>query len=172
MELEVLQYPDPRLKKIAAPIREITPAIRQLAADMAASMYAHNGIGLAAPQIGESVRMIVTDISGSSGRNSLKVYINPVLEKLDEETVVSEEGCLSVPDYRSNVKRSARVRILAQDLEGSPVEHAAEDLEAVCLQHECDHLDGKLFIDRISHLKRVLYNSKLKKKLMADSSPL
>ena len=164
MELEVLQYPDPRLKKIAAPINEITPRIKQLASDMAESMYAHNGIGIAAPQIGEPIRMIVMNLSGPSERNALKVYVNPVLEKLDEELVVSEEGCLSVPEYRSNVKRSARVRVLAQDLEGHLMEHEAEDLEAICLQHECDHLDGKLFIDRISRLKRGLYDSRIKKK--------
>lgn len=168
MKLEVLQYPDPRLKQASKTITEITPEIRQLAADMADAMYEHDGIGLAAPQVGRFVRMITVDLSGPSERAALHTYINPELEPLpcdDDDVLESEEGCLSVPDYRANVKRHAKVRLKALDLDGNLVQREAVDLEAICLQHECDHLDGKLFIDRISRLKKGLYDSKLKKRL-------
>lgn len=173
MALEVLQYPDPRLKQKSEPIAEITDEIRDLAAQMAEAMYEHEGIGLAAPQVGRLVRMITVDLSGPDKREALRVYINPVLEPLpplegDDDCIETEEGCLSVPDYRSNVKRHTRVRLRATDLEGKPVERDTTDLEAVCLQHECDHLDGKLFIDRISRLKRSLYDGKIKKRLKAE----
>ncbi|MDR2892841.1 MAG: peptide deformylase [Deltaproteobacteria bacterium] len=173
MELEILQYPDARLKQKSAPVTEITPEIRALAENMAKAMYESDGIGLAAPQVGRFVRLITVDLSGPSQREALKVYLNPVLEALPDpesgkpEGVESEEGCLSVPDYRSNVKRHSRVLLKALDLDGNPVEREAADLEAICLQHECDHLDGKLFIDRISRLKRGLYDGKVKKRLKA-----
>ena len=160
---EVLTYPNPVLKEKAEPVGEITPAIRELAKDMAETMYEYDGIGLAAPQIGELVRLITVDISGPEKRDDLRVLVNPELELIGDDEVESEEGCLSVEDYRSTVARSERVRVKARDLDGNPVEFEAEGLLAVCLQHECDHLDGKLFIDRISRLKRNLYDAKVKK---------
>ncbi len=159
---EVLKYPDRRLAEKSVAVAEVTPEIRQLAEDMLETMYANDGIGLAAPQVGELIRLVVIDISGPEQRSEPMALVNPTLE-LDGEEVESEEGCLSVEEYRSQVKRASRVRLKAADLEGNPVELEAEGTLAVCLQHECDHLDGVLFIDRISRLKRSLYASKVKK---------
>ena len=166
---EVLTYPNPVLKEKAEPVKEITPEIRELAKDMAETMYEYDGIGLAAPQIGELIRLITVDVSGPEKREDLRVLVNPVLELLGDEEVESEEGCLSVEDYRSTVARSERVKVTALDLDGNPVEFEADGLLAVCLQHECDHLDGKLFIDRISRLKRSLYVASVKKRLKREA---
>ncbi len=160
---EILTYPNPVLKRKAEPITEITPEIRELAKDMAATMYEFDGIGLAAPQIGELIRMITVDVSGPDAREDLRVLVNPEWEPIGDEEVESEEGCLSVEDYRSTVARAGRIRLKALDLEGNPVAFEADGLLAICLQHECDHLDGKLFIDRISRLKRNLYDAKVRK---------
>ena len=160
---EVLTYPNPLLKKTAEPVAAITPEIRDLVKDMVETMYEYDGIGLAAPQIGELVRVVTVDISGPQAREDLKILINPELEPLGGDEVESEEGCLSVEDYRSTVSRAERVTVRAIDLEGNPLEFEADGLLAVCLQHECDHLEGKLFIDRISRLKRTLYDTKVKK---------
>lgn len=165
MKLPVLQYPDPRLKETSAPVTEITDEIKELAANMIETMYAEDGIGLAAPQVGRSVRLVVIDLSGPSRREGATVYINPELEALDDEIIVGEEGCLSVPDLKADVKRAARVRVKALGLDGLPFSHEADEIAAVCLQHECDHLDGVLFVDRLSRLKRKLYNDKIKKRL-------
>ncbi|CAK7000756.1 MAG: Peptide deformylase [Desulfovibrio sp.] len=162
MILEVLKYPHPVLKEKAVEVTEITPEIRALAADMLETMYETDGVGLAAPQIGESIRLITVDVTGPEERAEPRVYVNPVLEFLGDE-VESEEGCLSVEDYRAPVTRFERVKLTAQDLDGKPVALEADGLLAVCLQHECDHLDGKLFIDRISRLKRNMYDAKVKK---------
>lgn len=160
---EVITYPNPVLKRKAEPVVEITAEIRELAKDMAETMYEHDGIGLAAPQVGELVRLITVDISGPETREGLMTLVNPELEMTGDEEVESEEGCLSVEDYRSTVARAGRVKVNALDLDGKPVEFEADGLLAVCLQHECDHLDGKLFIDRISRLKRNMYDAKVKK---------
>lgn len=159
---EVLTYPNPLLKKKAEPITEITPEIRSLAADMAETMYENDGIGLAAPQVGELIRLVTIDIGGPEDRGEVMVLVNPELELVGEE-IESEEGCLSVEDYRAPVTRSSKVLVKATDLDGKPLEFEAEDLLAVCLQHECDHLEGRLFIDRISRLKRSLYDAKVRK---------
>lgn len=159
---EVLTYPHPLLKKKAEPVAEITSRIRALAADMAETMYEYEGIGLAAPQIGELIRLVAVDVTGPEERGGLMFLVNPELEFMGEQ-VESEEGCLSVEDYRAPVTRSEKVRVKALDLEGQPVDFEADGILAVCLQHECDHLDGKLFIDRLSRLKRSLYDAKVKK---------
>ncbi len=169
MLLEVLKYPHPILAKKSAPVTVFTPELEALARDMAETMYENEGIGLAAPQIGKNIRMVVIDLSGPSERSGAKAYINPVLEPLSDEILESEEGCLSVPDYRSNVKRLQRVRVRAQNLKGEHFAEDAEDLLAICLQHECDHLDGRLFLDHISRLKRSLYEGKLKKRLKTEA---
>jgi len=162
----VLQFPDPHLRRVSRPIGTVTDEIRTLAADMLEVMYDEPGIGLAAPQVGEAVRLVVMDTDWTeegAERNPL-VLVNPeILER--EGTLTWLEGCLSVPDFQAEVERAARVRVRAFDLEGRESLHDAEELRAVCFQHEIDHLDGKLFIDRISRLKRELYVQKRKRAL-------
>lgn len=162
MARKIVTYPHPVLAQTARPVEEITDEIRQLAAEMAQLMYEDKGIGLAAPQVAESIRLITVDLSGPDKREDLQVFVNPVLTNLEGE-VDSEEGCLSVPGYRSTVTRAERLHLSALDLDGNPVEMEADDLMAICLQHEVDHLNGVLFIDKISKLKRTLYERKLKK---------
>lgn len=159
----VLQYPDPRLARKSVEIETITPAIRELAEDMVETMYARDGIGLAAPQVGEAIRLITVDVSGPEKRADLRILVNPRLT-LGEGEVESEEGCLSVPDLRSVVRRAPRVTVTATDLDGNPITIEADELLAICLQHECDHLEGTLFIDRVSRLKRMMYDRKIDKK--------
>ncbi len=162
MTRTICTYPDPVLAKKAAPIKDIDDEVRRLADDMARTMYANDGIGLAAPQVGESTRLIVVDTTGPSRREELRVIVNPVIESAEGE-VESEEGCLSVSNYRANVRRAERVRVTGSDLDGNAVDIEADDILAICLQHEIDHLDGILFIDHISRLKRALYDKKVKK---------
>lgn len=163
MQLEVRFYPDPVLAKKAEPVEAVTDEIRELVTNMAETMYANEGIGLAAPQVGESIRLVVIDLSGPEVRDDLRVLINPEIVEKSEETVETEEGCLSVASLRAKVKRSAEVSVKATDLDGNAVTIDADELLAVCLQHEIDHLDGVLFIDHISRLKRSLYDKKVKK---------
>lgn len=166
MVLTILHYPDPRLKKVSKPIETITDEHKTLAAEMASAMYRAEGIGLAGPQVGRLERIIVIDVSGPETRTDLMALINPVITPDPEGgKCEGEEGCLSVPDYRSKVKRHARVRVQALNLDGDPVDFIAEDLLAVCVQHEVDHLDGKLFIDHISRLKRTLFESRVRKQM-------
>jgi peptide deformylase len=149
--LNILEYPDPRLRTKASPVPEVTPAIRKLADDMLETMYAAPGVGLAATQVDVHIRLLVMDVSEE--RNQPHVLINPrILEKDGKE--VGEEGCLSVPDFTEKVERAARVRVGYMDLEGQTRELEAEGLLAVCVQHEMDHLEGKLFVDYLSELKR------------------
>jgi peptide deformylase len=162
----VLQFPDPRLRRISKPIGRVTDEIRALADDMLEVMYEEPGIGLAAPQLGEPVRLVVMDTDWTeegAERNPL-VLVNPeIVER--EGTLSWLEGCLSVPDFQAEVERAARVRVRCLDLDGRESVHDAEGLRAVCFQHEIDHLDGKLFIDRIPRLKRELYVRKRRKAL-------
>ncbi len=142
--------------------------IRELSKDMTRIMYENRGIGLAAPQVGESLRLITVDISGPDKRESLMVLVNPeILESHGE--CDSEEGCLSVVGYQSVIKRAEKVRVRAKDLEGKEVVLEADGLLATCLQHEIDHLEGVLFIDRISRLKRKFYDKKLARWLSKKS---
>jgi len=166
MVREILKYPNPILTQKAEEIGEITPEIRKLAEDMAETMYEKRGIGLAAPQVGECCRLIAVDVSGPEERAELMFLVNPVIVSREGE-VEDEEGCLSVAQFRAKVKRSEKVVVKARDLDGKEVEVPAEGLLAVCLQHEIDHLDGVLFIDRISRLKRALYDGKVKKWIKA-----
>jgi peptide deformylase len=158
----ILTYPNPELKKKSAPVTIITDSIRELAQDMAATMYAAPGIGLAAPQIGIHQRVIVIDISGKNEAPDLIVAINPVIVHAEGESY-EEEGCLSVPDYAANVRRHARVIVKALDLEGVERTWKVEDLLAIAFQHEIDHLDGILFVDHLSALKRELFQRKARK---------
>ncbi len=169
--LDVLQFPDPRLRVVSQPVDEITDALRRLAADMLDTMYDEPGIGLAAPQVGRPVRLIVVDTEWTEedAEKSPLVLVNPeILER--EDKIVWTEGCLSVPDFTADVERSARARVRGLDLDGNEVEEQAEGLRAVCFQHEIDHLNGVLFIDRISRLKRNLYVQKRKKALRAEGA--
>ena len=167
MQRRILAFPEPVLKQVAAPVRSIDGSLVETLADMAETMYAAPGVGLAAPQIGLSERAIVVDCDSSeeksagSGRGLLKL-INPEIIEA-EGKIVWEEGCLSVVDYSAEVTRAARILLRAFTPEEKEVRLEAEGLLAVCLQHEIDHLDGKLFIDRISRLKRDLYKRRLKK---------
>lgn len=165
MSLNILTYPDPLLGRASQPVTEITDELRDIAEKMANLMYAAEGIGLAAPQVGKLIRLITVDVSGPEIRDSLMTLVNPRLTPVaDAGYIEGEEGCLSVSEYRSRVKRYAEVMLDATDLEDQPVHLKAEGLLAVCLQHEVDHLDGKLFIDRISRLKRTMYEARMRKK--------
>jgi peptide deformylase len=147
----VLLYPDPRLRLKAEEVTRFGPELRRLADDMLETMYAQGGIGLAATQIGARERLLVVDVSEE--RRVGRVFVNPVIVER-EGRVMSEEGCLSIPDVRERVERAARVRVAARDLHGDPFTVEADGLLAVCLQHEIDHLEGRLFIDLLSLPKR------------------
>ncbi len=162
MNRTIITYPDTILAAKSTRIEDITEGIRILAQDMVETMYKEDGIGLAAPQVGENIRLVTVDISGPGKREDLRILVNPeIVEK--SGTTESEEGCLSVVGYRARVTRSAWAGIRALDLEGNPMEFEADDLMAICLQHEIDHLDGVLFIDHISRFKRTLYDKKVEK---------
>jgi len=164
---EILIHPDPKLREPARPVTDPTaPEIRQLARDMADTMYDAPGVGLAAPQIGVSLRVVVTDTEwrNEGAERDLKVWINPEFIWKSDETEIFEEGCLSLPEVYEEVERPAAVRLRWQDLEGNTHEADFNGFQAVALQHEFDHLDGKLFIDYLSPLKRKLITKKLKKR--------
>lgn len=158
--LEILEFPDPRLRTVAQPVDEFDDALETLVRDMLETMYASNGIGLAATQVDRHVRLLVMDVSET--RDEPKVYINPEITASEGEQVY-EEGCLSVPGIYANVKRADRVTVRAQDSTGNAFEETLDGLHAVCLQHEMDHLSGKLFVDYLSPLKRQLVRKKLEK---------
>jgi peptide deformylase len=161
MILPILEYPDPRLKKVAAPVTVFGPEIERLVRDMADTMYAAPGIGLAATQVDVHKRVIVIDIS--EARDELRVFVNPELVEAEGEAEC-EEGCLSVPGYYDKVTRAANIRVRAQNERGETFELATDGLLAVCIQHEMDHLLGKVFVDYLSPLKRARLAGKLKKK--------
>lgn len=159
-QLTILHYPDPRLRRKAEPVARITPEISKLIDDMAETMYAAPGIGLAAVQVNEAKRVVVIDISET--RDQLQVFINPeILSHEGSQTL--EEGCLSVPGIFEEVTRPARVRVRALDRDGKPFEIEAQGLLATCIQHEIDHLDGKVFVDHLSRLKQSRIRKKLEK---------
>ncbi|WP_263770797.1 peptide deformylase [Propionivibrio soli] len=158
--LPILRYPDPRLKTIAAPVEKIDDGIRQLARDMAETMYEAPGIGLAATQVNVHKRLIVIDASET--RDELLVVINPELIE-SEGLQVGEEGCLSVPGIYDKVERAERVVVRYLDLEGQQQTIAAEGLLAVCLQHEMDHLMGRVFVEHLSPLKQLRIKAKMAK---------
>lgn len=160
----IVAFPLPILKKKAQPVTEFDENLKGLVNDMAETMYDAPGVGLAAPQIGISLQLVVIDITPKDEPNNLIVLVNPRIVKGEGEEV-DEEGCLSVVDYCSNVKRFQKIWVEAQDIEGNPLNFEAEDFYARVIQHELDHLNGKLFIDRISSLKRSLYTKKRTKQL-------
>lgn len=159
--LNILEYPDPRLHKVAAPVPAVNNEIRQLVRDMAETMYAAPGIGLAATQVDVHKRVIVIDVSET--KDKLLTLINPEI-LLAEGEAENEEGCLSVPGYYDRVRRAARIRVRALDAEGMPFERDAEGLLAVCVQHEIDHLAGKVFVEYLSPLKQQRLKAKARKR--------
>jgi peptide deformylase len=159
----VLIAPDPRLKTVSRSIETVDAEVRKLADDMLETMYAADGIGLAAIQLGFPRRMLVIDASRKDGHKDPRVFINPRIVWTSEEKAIYEEGCLSVPDIWEEVGRPARVRAEYLDLEGRVQSLEAEGLLATCLQHEIDHLEGILFLDHLSRLKRAIALRKLAK---------
>jgi peptide deformylase len=159
--LNILEYPDPRLYKMAAPIPAVTPEIRQFVRDLAETMYAAPGIGLAATQVDVHKRVIVIDVSET--KSELLTLINPEIVALEGEAE-NEEGCLSVPGYFDRVRRAARIRFRALGYDGRWFERDADGLLAVCVQHEMDHLIGKVFVEYLSPLKQQRLKNKAKKR--------
>jgi len=158
-ELTILRYPDPRLHTVAKPVASVDARVRQLADAMLQTMYAAEGIGLAATQVNVHERLVVIDVS--EGRDQPLVLINPEIVWASAETRIGDEGCLSVPGIYDGVERSLAVRVEALDLEGRRRVHEAEGMLAVCMQHEMDHLMGKVFVEYLSPLKRNRIKTKL-----------
>ncbi|GAA5164412.1 peptide deformylase [Viridibacterium curvum] len=159
--LPILHFPDPRLHKIAAPVKQVDSRIRQLVADMAETMYAAPGIGLAATQVDVHERVLVID--ASEDKSGLRAFINPeIIERSGEQ--ICEEGCLSVPGIYEKVSRAGWVRVRALNEKGESFEMEAEGLMAVCIQHEIDHLDGKVFVEHLSQLKQNRIKNKMAKR--------
>ncbi len=159
--LPILRYPDPRLHKVAEPVREVDDRIRQLVRDMAETMYAAPGVGLAATQVDVHERVIVIDVSENA--DDLRVLINPEIIWRSDDLQVYEEGCLSVPGVYDKVERAARIRVRALNENGDTYEFDADGLLAVCVQHEMDHLMGKVFVEYLSPLKQNRIRTKLRK---------
>jgi peptide deformylase len=174
--LEILKYPDPRLRKKGVAVKSVTPELAQLAKDMLETMYSFNGIGLAAAQVDKQVRLLVCDTRPrENGRYKLEdmtemeqavaqplVLFNPVITEHKGKTTY-DEGCLSVPTYYETVERFDVIEVKALDIDGKPIHFTTDGLLAICIQHEIDHLDGKLFIDRLSPVKSARIKSKIKK---------
>ena len=161
---DILIHPDPRLKKVVAPVTAITDDLRRLADDMLETMYAAPGIGLAAPQVAAMTRMLVMDcVKDEDASPEPMVLINPQVIWSSEELSVYDEGCLSIPDQYAEVERPASVKVRWMDLDGKEVQAHFDGLWATCVQHEIDHLDGKLFIDYLKPLKRQMITRKMQK---------
>ncbi len=158
--LNILHYPDPRLRRRAQPVSQVDAAVRRLVADMAETMYQAPGVGLAAIQVDVPLRVVVIDLSAE--RNALRVFINPEILARDGVQVL-EEGCLSVPGLYDEVERARHIRVRTLDGDGQAFELETEGLLATCIQHEIDHLDGKLFVDYLSRLKQNRIRKKLEK---------
>lgn len=159
--LNILEFPDPRLRKVAEPVTVFDDALSKLVEDMFETMYDAPGIGLAATQVDVHKRLIVIDVS--EDRSQPLVFINPEVTVLDKNTAEYDEGCLSVPGFYETVVRPQHVRVVARDRDGEEFTMEPEGLLAVCIQHEIDHLDGKLFVDYLSSLKRGRIRKKLEK---------
>lgn len=159
--LPILKYPDPRLHKIAKPVAEVDDRVRQIVKDMAETMYAAEGVGLAATQVDIHERIVVIDVSEE--RDQLLVLINPQIIARSDDKTVYEEGCLSVPGIYDKVERSSEVTLEALNEQGEKYTLEADDLLAICIQHELDHLIGKVFVEHLSNLKQNRIKTKLKK---------
>ncbi|MFP4214034.1 MAG: peptide deformylase [Desulfohalobiaceae bacterium] len=159
---EIITFPDPRLNQQVQDIQTVDQDIQALARDMQETMYENQGIGLAAPQVGELLSLVTVDISGPETRDSLLVLLNPRIVHLQGKTQ-TEEACLSLPAFKTNVQRAQEITVQALDLEGRELEMQAEGLLAICLQHEIDHLQGITLVDHASTLKRSMYQKKARK---------
>jgi peptide deformylase len=159
--LDILRYPDTRLHTVAKPVKQVDERVRTLVADMAQTMYAAPGIGLAATQVDVHEQVIVIDLSDA--RDHLQVFINPEITAHSDERADGEEGCLSVPGIYDEVERFARITVRALNLDGQPFELQASGLLAVCIQHEMDHLKGKVFVQYLSRLKQSRIRGKMAK---------
>ena len=166
--LPILRYPDRRLHTVAAKVGRVDDKIRKLINDMAETMYAAPGIGLAATQVDAHVRVIVIDVS--EARDQLRVFVNPEIVSASGE-IEREEGCLSVPDVYEKVRRAERVTVRALDANGEPYTMEAEGLLGVCIQHEMDHLEGKVFVEKLSRLKQTRIRNRHKKQERRPSEP-
>ncbi len=164
-KLEILTYPNNLLLRPTKPLENIDGKVQEMIENMATTMYEAPGIGLAAIQVGWDKSLLIYDISPRDENRDLKVIVNPKIIESDGEMISEDEGCLSVPDFRADVKRASRILVEGVDREGSPLKIEAEGLLAIVLQHEIDHLNGTLFIDHISALKREMYKRRVKKKL-------
>lgn len=167
--LNLLIYPNPILKEKAKEITEITSETKKLSNDMLETMYYHNGIGLAANQIGVLQRIFVLDLQENDKKNPI-VFINPKIIKSSEEQGEEEEGCLSLPNLTAKVKRPLCIELVYQDLEGTTKKLKTDGMLSICIQHEIDHLNGIMFIDNISPLKRTMLLNKYKKYLKSQAS--
>lgn len=165
--LDILEFPDPRLRTTAKPVALVDDSIRHIVANMFETMYAAQGIGLAATQVNIHQRIVVADVSEE--KTEPLVFINPEITILDEEPGSYDEGCLSVPGFSETVERPKHVRVEALDKTGTPFTIEPEGLLAVCIQHEIDHLNGKLFVDYISPMKRNRIRKKLEKQHRAQA---
>ena len=163
--LKIVTYPEQVLLNPTEPLKNIDGRVQGMIDSMAETMYAAPGVGLAANQVAWGKSLLIYDISPREEKRDLRVLINPKILASEGEIVSENEGCLSIPDYRADVKRAQRILVEGVDREGNPVRLEAEDFHAVVLQHEMDHLNGKLFIDRISSLKRELYKRRIRKAL-------
>ncbi len=159
--LQILEFPDPRLRTKAAPVVEFNDTLQAFVEDMKTTMYDANGIGLAATQVNVHQRIVVIDVSENN--DNAQVFINPSIDVLDELMHEYDEGCLSIPGFYETVKRPEHIRITAQDVHGETFTLEPDGVLAVCIQHEIDHLDGKLFVDYISSMKRNRIRKKLEK---------
>jgi peptide deformylase len=165
---EILEYPDPRLREVGKPVQKVTAEIQALVDDMAETMYAAPGCGLAATQIGEAVRVFVVDCASENEPSDLRVFINPEIFEADGSQVW-DEGCLSFPGVSEEIKRAEHIRVRALDRDGKPFELEATGLLAVAIQHETDHLNGVLMIDKLSALKKRMMGKKLAKAKQDDA---
>ncbi len=164
-KLDILTYPENFLSEPTKPLENIDGDVQEMIDNMAATMYAAPGIGLAAIQVGWDKSLLIYDIAPRDEKRELHVLINPEIITQEGEILSENEGCLSVPDFSADVKRAANVTVAAHDGEGNPIRIDAEGLQAIVLQHEIDHLKGTLFIERISSLKRQMYKRRVKKQM-------
>lgn len=164
-KLDILTYPDKTLSQPTTPLDNIDGRVQEMIAGMANAMYAAPGVGLAAIQVGWDKSVLIYDIAPREESRELHVLVNPEIITQEGQIISENEGCLSVPDFRADVKRSEFITVEGHDEEGNPIRLDAEGLLAIVLQHEIDHLNGTLFIERISSLKRQLYKSRIKKQL-------
>ena len=164
-KLDILTYPNKTLAQKTSPLDNIDGKVQEMIDDMATTMYAAPGVGLAAIQVGWDKSVLLYDVSPREESRVLHVLVNPKIITREGEVISDNEGCLSVPDFRADVKRSEFVTVEGHDREGRPIRLDAEGILAIVLQHEIDHLDGTLFIERISSLKRQMYKRRIKKKL-------